>query len=189
MPYLRTSSDAYWIWPFRRAIAGIWRRPTGTSTPRASTRTPAEPVMNMSKLQADLVRDEDEVLHAYADHRGYLTLGVGRLIDKRRGGGITHDEALYLLGNDITRVTDELSRRIRCWPELNGVRQRALANMAFQLGVNGLLRFRRMWRAIEAGLWAAAYDEALDSNWARQTPARARRVAQMILTGRDVQDP
>ncbi|MDA3922744.1 MAG: glycoside hydrolase family protein [Salinisphaera sp.] len=141
--------------------------------------------MNVEQLKKDLVRDEGEVLHAYVDSLGYTTIGVGRLIDNRRGGGITHDEAMWLLGNDISRVADQLNARIDCWPELDGVRQRALCNMAFQLGAGGLLKFKNMLRAIEQRDWESARREALDSTWARQTPERAGRVASMILTGKE----
>jgi lysozyme len=46
--------------------------------------------MNMREhLIAHLRREEGEVLHVYKDHLGYLTIGVGRLIDKRKGGCIS----------------------------------------------------------------------------------------------------
>ena len=40
---------------------------------------------------------------AYCDTQGYLTIGYGRLIDARRGGGITDAEAEFLLAGDIPR--------------------------------------------------------------------------------------
>jgi hypothetical protein len=66
----------------------------------------------LSELTAQLRRDEGEVLHAYSDHLGFTTIGVGRLIDKRRGGGITKEESKYLLENDIDRKLRDL--RTRC---------------------------------------------------------------------------
>lgn len=139
--------------------------------------------MNVEQLKQDLHRDEGQVLHAYEDHLGYLTIGVGRLIDKRRGGGITHEEAMYLLGNDIERVRHDLQARLPYWFDLSPNRQRALCNMAFQLGVEGLLAFRRMHAAIKAQDWDLAHQEALDSKWAAQTPARAKRVAALLRDG------
>lgn len=137
--------------------------------------------MDIIALKNDLLRDEGFVSHAYRDHLGYWTIGVGRLIDKRRGGGISEDEARYLLGNDIHRVCMDLGEALPWWHDLSEPRQRALANMAFQLGVSGLLRFKRMLAALEAGEWGKAYGEALDSAWAKQTPERAQRVAKMLL--------
>ena len=139
--------------------------------------------MDAETLKKELVRDEGVVLHAYQDHLGYWTLGVGRLIDERKGGGISHEEAMYLLGNDISRVEQELSRRLDWWDGLDDARQRALCNMAFQLGVNGLMQFKNMLRALSEAQWDRARAEALNSLWARQTPNRAARVANMLAYG------
>lgn len=139
--------------------------------------------MNIEQLKKDLVRDEDEVLHAYADSMGYITIGVGHLIDARKGGSIPQHISRQLLELDIDQKVGELKNRIHNWNELDDVRQRALANMAFQLGVSGLMGFRNMLRAIYNNDWGRAHDEALNSRWAKQTPNRARRIAMMLLTG------
>ena len=139
--------------------------------------------MPIEALRKQLLRHEGEVLHAYEDHLGYLTIGVGRLIDKRRGGGITHDEAMMLLDNDIRRVIDELESRAPWFKRLDTTRQQAIANMAFQLGVSGLLGFRKMIGALDHGDYRKAADEALNSRWARQTPNRANEIADMIRKG------
>ena len=56
----------------------------------------------------------------------------------------------------------------------------ALALMAYQLGSNGVLGFRKMMSALQRGEREEAADHAMDSAWARQTPTRARRVATLI---------
>jgi lysozyme len=132
-------------------------------------------------IRADLIRDEDLVLHAYQDSLGYWTIGVGRLIDKAKGGGITEAEAMILLNNDITRVCTALYAEIPWLDKKPANIKRALINMAFQLDVSGLLKFTKMLRHIEAGRYANAADEALKSKWAKQTPARAKRIAMLLL--------
>lgn len=139
--------------------------------------------MNVQKLINELEDDEDTVLHAYKDSLGFLTIGTGRLIDKRRGGGITKEESRYLLKNDIDRIHIALRARLPWFDDLSDTRKRALMNMAFQLGVNGLMRFRKMLAAIKAGDFEKAYDEALNSKWYKQTPNRALRVSIMIKEG------
>lgn len=128
-------------------------------------------------LIKQLRRDEGEVLHAYHCSEGWLTIGIGRLIDAKKGGGITREEAAYLLGNDIQRVTRELQSSLPWVIRLSEPRLGVLMNMAFQLGIAGLLRFKETLRYVRDG----AYDEAaaamLDSTWATQTPERARRLA------------
>lgn len=139
--------------------------------------------MDAELLALELIRDEGEVLHAYPDSEGYLTLGVGRLIDQRRGGGISTAESRYLLGNDIVRVQADLDHSLPWWRTLAEARQRALCNMEFNLGIAKLLGFRQMLAALQAGDYATAAAEALDSQWAEQVGDRARRIEAMIRQG------
>lgn len=141
--------------------------------------------MNRNKLFEELRRDEGCVLSEYKDTEGYSTIGVGRLIDRRRGGGISTEEAEYLLSNDVARVERDLDAQIPWWRQLDDARQRALANMTFNLGVTGLLRFQRMLDALNVHDYEAAAAEALDSHWARQVGQRAERIAAMIRYGED----
>ena len=136
--------------------------------------------MNREALKQQLIRHEGIVPHAYRCTAGFWTIGVGRLIDKERGGGLSPDEIEYLLNNDIERVHYQLTKRIAFWDRLTSSQQQALCNMAFQLGVGGLLGFRKMLAALERGDKSTAEAEALDSRWARQTPNRAREVAAML---------
>ena len=136
-----------------------------------------------SKIIEQLRRDEGEVLTAYEDSLSYLTIGVGRLIDKRKGGGITREESAYLLNNDVARVDAELRSRLPWFGSLDEVRQASLINMGFQLGVSGLMEFTRSLGCIRDGRFAEAETHLLASKWAQQTPARARRVANQISTG------
>ena len=135
-------------------------------------------------LIEQLRRDEGEVLSAYADHLGYLTIGVGVLIDKRKGGGITAEESAYLLANRIKTKESELRAALPWFDKLDRVRQAAMLNMAYQLGVTGLRGFPKMLDAVRDGRWAEAENQALDSLWAKeQTPARAKRVARQLASG------
>jgi lysozyme len=131
-----------------------------------------------------LRRDEDDVLTAYPDHLGYLTIGMGILIDPRKpGAGITPAESIYLTQNRIEDRRRRLEAALPWFAHLDPVRQAGLLNMAYQLGSNGLLKFVKALAAIRDQRWALAETELLDSEWARQTPQRARRVARQIATG------
>lgn len=134
-------------------------------------------------LIQQLRRDEGEVLHAYKDKFGYLTIGVGILIDERKGGGLTSEESAWLLQRRLEDKTKELDAALPWFKYLDAVRQAALLNMAYQLGVDGLLEFRKMLAAVRDLRWAEAESHALDSDWAKQTPERARRVARQLATG------
>lgn len=138
-------------------------------------------------MNAEITRllrgDEGEVLHVYRDHLGYETLGVGRLVDKRKGGGITAEESAYLLANDIARKSAELDKRLSWWRELDDARQGVLLSMAFQMGVDGLLGFKNTLAMVKGGDYEAAAKGMLHSMWAKQTPERAERMAEQMRTG------
>lgn len=135
-------------------------------------------------LLAHLVVDEGVVLHAYEDSLGYLTIGCGRLIDKRRGGGISHAEAMYLLGNDAERVEREVLDRFPWVAWLDDVRQVAMFNLAFNLGIAGLAQFANTLSAIQANEWERAAAGLRASLWYRQVAKRrSERIIHMIVTG------
>lgn len=127
--------------------------------------------------------EEGEVLSEYKDHLGYSTIGVGRLIDKRKGGGITKEESAYLLGNDVDKVIDQLNKRLSWWAKLDDARKGVLINMAFQMGIDGLIGFKNTLKMIESGQYEAAARGMLQSKWAQQTPSRAKRMAEQMRSG------
>jgi lysozyme len=128
-------------------------------------------------LRKDLIAEEGLRLKPYLCPAGKLTLGVGRNLDDV---GITEDEAMMMLDNDIERVKGQLAKALP-WLETKpqGV-QRAIANMAFQMGLGGVLKFQKMLAALQARDYNAARREALDSAWAKQTPQRAGRVTDLF---------
>lgn len=134
-------------------------------------------------LREQLRELEGVVDHAYQDHLGFWTIGVGRLIDKRKGGRLTDDEMSYLLENDIREKSEELFTVLPWARDLNEPREAVLIGMAFQMGTKGLLAFKNTLRAVQEGRWKDAKQGMLRSLWAQQTPERAKRMAEQMLTG------
>lgn len=138
----------------------------------------------MSKNLIRQLRDEEgEVLSAYQDHLGYLTIGIGRLIDKRKGGGITAEESAYLLGNDISKINAQLDAKLPWWRKLDEARQAVIQGMAFQMGIDGLMGFKNTLKMVESGDYEGAGKGMLNSLWAKQTPGRAKRMSDQMRTG------
>lgn len=135
--------------------------------------------MDMERMKLELRQDEGLRLKPYRCTAGRLTIGVGINLDE----GITEDEADYLLASRIRRAEAELDRALPWWRGLSDARQRALVNMAFNLGLPRLLGFKGMLGALEAGDWNEAARQALNSAWARQVGPRAARIAKMIEEG------
>lgn len=158
----------------------------------------------------DHLRFEEGVQYkVYKDHLGYPTIGVGRLLDRSRGGGLSQEEEALLLANEPKRHhtpmaqwvltdgevnyllqndIDEVMAGVSHLPAFkkvkdNPARSLALASMAFQMGLEGLKKFKNTLKMVEWGRYPEAADNMLKSKWARQTPGRADRVAEMMRTG------
>lgn len=139
--------------------------------------------MDLQKLEDDLVRDEGEVLHAYQDSRGFWTIGVGQMIDQRAGGQISRAASRFMLAESIDEKSTELDQRLPAWRKFSDARQRVLLNMAFNLGVGGLLKFHDTLSYALLGQFDAAADAMLASLWAKQVGDRAVRLAKMMREG------
>lgn len=130
------------------------------------------------QLRQHLIDQEGVRLKPYTDTEGKLTIGVGRCLDTE---GITTAEANELLDHDIDGVTSQLDKELPWWKSRSDSTQIAMASMAFQLGMTGLLKFSRMLSCLQAGDYEGAKREGLDSEWARQTPNRAKAVTDLFV--------
>lgn len=95
---------------------------------------------------------------------------------------MTETEAELILANDFESVSQSLVEKIDL-EDHNAARQAVIINMAFNLGVNGLLKFKNMLAAFDAKLYKQAADEMLDSRWAKQVGHRAEELAEQMETG------
>ena len=136
--------------------------------------------MNLAQM---LEAEEGRVSYAYPDSLGYLTIGIGRLIDKRKGGRLTDREIDYLLANDIAEKTAEVLKSLPWIMQLDEARRAVLLGMAFQMGTAGLLGFRNTLELVRTGDYKSAGRGMMQSRWAQQTPLRAQRMAQQMETG------
>lgn len=137
----------------------------------------------MSKLVAQLKRHEGVKSHAYKCTANMITVGVGRNIDENGGIGLSDDEIDYLLENDIKRCKQELIS-LSWFTDLDSVRQDAIVNLCFNLGLTRLMGFKNAMAAMAEGDYERAADEFYDSRWAKQVKSRADEVCEMIRTGR-----
>lgn len=133
-----------------------------------------------AKLKTQLEVDEGFRSSVYQDSLGYWTIGIGRMVDKRLGGGISLPEARILLSNDVDQRDAEVGDILEDDP----VRRAVLVNMTFQMGWGRVQGFKQMLEAIGRKDWEAAARAGLDSKWAKQTPARAGRMMQQLQEGR-----
>ena len=150
--------------------------------------------MDKERLKAQLYRDEGVRDRAYDDKTGdpidflpsggKVTIGVGwNASDNRMPDHII--EALLDFSIDHMVISD-LDRTMFEWRIHSSIRQEVLANMCFNMGITRLLKFRKMWAALNSAVpdYQTAADEMLDSHWAIQVGPRALRLAAQMREGR-----
>lgn len=136
----------------------------------------------MNDLQSCLIAHEKLKHYAYVDSTNHITCGIGRNLSYG-GPGLSTDECLYLLGNDIKRVKQELGP-FSWYKNQDCVRQEALLELAFNMGLDGLLSFKDTLNSMEKKDYANAASQLLSSKWALQVgPNRANNIANRIKTG------
>jgi lysozyme len=134
----------------------------------------------MEDLKEQLIRHEGLRLTVYDCPAGYKTIGVGRNLE---GKGVTEEEAMYLLDNDIKDFQEGLSRELPWFDSLDECRRNILTNMAFNLGISGLLKFKNTLLAVENENWEEAASQMLDSRWAQQVGGRAAELSGLMKSG------
>lgn len=139
-------------------------------------------LIDLDQMKAQLKPEEGVVPYAYKDSLGFLTIGVGRLIDKRKGGKLSDEEIDFLLTNDITNKYVEIENTPWFLAADTDARRRALLDMYFQLGGN-IYGFKKSLAAIEAGDWDQAARRLKQSLWRKQTPNRADKIIAMLKDG------
>ena len=153
------------------------------------------------KLIEKLIAHEGLRLEVYKDSLGIDTIGIGRNLEDRGiskdeldwmdypsieyvySDGISEADAMYLAQNDVQIVEDELLRAHPCVDRLDAVRQLILVDMAFNMGVPRLCKFKKMWTAIHEEKFDVAAKEMLDSRWANQVKSRAVKLANAMHNG------
>ena len=126
----------------------------------------------MQDLIAYLKTDEGFRDKPYQDQFGNWTLGYGLDIDQ----GITEEEAAWLIEHRVAKTRAAIKHRWHFATTLPKPLMDALTAMAYQIGVEGMFKFKKMLAAIEAGDYEQAIRESRDSLWFRQTPHRTQRL-------------
>ncbi len=137
----------------------------------------------MTTLIDKIIEHEGKSKSAYQDSLGYWTIGIGRLCDKRKNAGLSEEEMVYLLRNDLANSEAELSR-YEWFTKLDRVRQEVLIELHFNMGLEHLLGFKGMLTYLDKGYYINAATQLLKSLWATQVGEhRANDMASRLRTG------
>jgi len=143
---------------------------------------------NDQLLIQELRRDEGVCYVEYRDTVGIKTTGVGHNLKanplpKEWTYPLSNLQVNTLLAQDLIEVFTGLDKNIPWWRDLSYKRQRVIANMAFNLGVSGLLTFKNTLASIKSGDYIRAANGMMSSKWALQVGDRAKRLSIMMVQG------
>jgi lysozyme len=136
-------------------------------------------MIDLKQLTEDLKRDEGFEPRVYACSANKQTVGYGwNLEDNDMPERIAEE----LLKHAVMEKIAQLSNH-QWFCRLNDNRQLVIANMAFNIGVNGVLKFKNMISAIRVNAYDLAADAMIDSKWYRQVGGRAERLVIAMREG------
>lgn len=125
-------------------------------------------------------KHEGTRLKPYTDSRGILTIGVGHNLEQ----GISAAACDFIFKEDMYKAEALLIEKCPVFMMLDANRQVVLIDLCFNLGINGLLGFKKMLAALEKQDFEKAAAELMDSRYAKQVPTRARENRDVLLTGK-----
>lgn len=140
----------------------------------------------MSLIREIIEREEGWREKPYLCSEGYPTIGYGFKIGTQ---GANINQFRFTLPRQVGDLwLDANIRELRLnlnnkLSGLNEARQAIILSMCYQMGIDGCLRFKRMWQAIEQRDYQSAAVEMMDSQWSKQTPSRALRHRDVMSLG------
>lgn len=146
----------------------------------------------MSQIIAILNYEEGFRPNPYIDTEGYPTVGTGFLIGPKGAALSNYTFSLSKQVSDVwlQELVDSRIQQMNANPAIlaalkkcNPARSDVLISMAYQLGTVGLAGFKNTLAMVAAENFSGAASGMLNSLWAKQTPKRANRHAEVMRTG------
>ena len=138
--------------------------------------------MNLDRLKKSITEHEGgNILMPYRVD-GLLHIGIGRCLDRI---GISREEGEFMFSNDMKEALT-IFQKLPWMKNLDDLRQEVLVEMAYQMGVDGVLQFRKMLAALQRNAYKEAAVHGADSLWMKQTPSRSKELMRMLETGVEI---
>jgi len=142
---------------------------------------------NMNKLREMIQRHEGLRLSPYKDIVGFWTIGFGHNLSTKNEPIpeiITLTKAEFYFEDDLEHALCSLDVTLKAYGiDVDEVRFAALTDLVFNIGIYGMLKFKKMLAALLVSDYTVAAAELLNSKYAKQVGGRANELADMLLTG------
>ena len=141
--------------------------------------------MNLERLMESVTQHEGYRNKVYLDTLGKRTVGVGHLCteDWWEDDKEYEEEFLMKILEEDLQEAIEGASTLMLQHDCSDIDEKAheiIIEMVFQLGMTGVSKFKNMWKALSEHNYTGASYEMLDSKWAKQTPNRAKSMAELM---------
>jgi len=113
----------------------------------------------------------------YSDTLGFDTIGYGFAI---KDLVLDEDICNIILQRKLESLIRSIEFKFKWYADLPNAVKDVVIEMCYQLGVNGVSKFKKTIEHLKCEEWELAADEMLDSKWAVQTPNRAKALSDRI---------
>jgi lysozyme len=141
-------------------------------------------------LEERIKRHEGLALHPHPDAKGFWAIGYGHDITEQEASnypdGCTLEDAENWLAADIQKAIHGINSALPWVAYLSELRQQVLFEMAFEMGVDGVLAFQHMLPACKLGYYELAGNQMIASVWHTEAKARCEELAQIMITDQEV---
>jgi len=128
----------------------------------------------MKELIKNIKESEGFCGMPYDDTLGFATIGYGTKLP------LSEEESQVILEMRLKEKIKELEKKEPFVNKLTLNAQSVISEMSYQMGVNGVLKFKKMWKHLKNFDYVSASEEMLDSRWAIQTPDRAKKLSNLM---------
>ena len=138
---------------------------------------------NLNELKKRVKIHEGFSAKPYKDTLGKMTVGYGHLcVEDFWDENTEYTEAQLdrIFDTDFDKAI-EGAARVCEGMDLPDKKFGVFIEMAFQLGATGLSKFKKALAAAKDHEWQECHDQLLDSRWHKQTPNRAKQLAEIML--------
>ena len=133
--------------------------------------------MNIDKILQSIRENEGFRLRTYLDSLDFPTIGYGFRIKDLI---MPKSAAEIILRHKVFEIIKKIEKRFDWFEVMPDPVQEVIIEMCYQLGLEGFAGFKKTIQYFKKRDWLKAADEMLDSEWAKQTPARANQLSQRV---------
>ena len=129
------------------------------------------------ELLSSIRKHEGFRAKSYKDTLGFDTIGYGFAI---KDLVLDEDIANIILQRKLEALIRSIEFKFKWYADLPNAVKDVMIEMCYQLGVNGVSRFKKTIEHLKNEEWELAAEESLRSKWAKQTPNRAKALSDRI---------